>query len=242
MTELHDQLCKIGFPCGDAGCFQRLVEPDLLRGHGFDLDDLVNGLAANKINDDSVGLVGVASPMHHAASGDHGRFQLRKVIRQVRHRVNLELTARFAQLLPIRELGDDLSPFGADRGRRLAEVAPQLRVSEGAPCGDRELLLAAQVANSASGAGGGMAGNPSITGVFTAPGPRRVAARICARWSVFAPARIRDSPPPMCIRQELSPAVQISAPVSKTLRILSASMAVDVSAFLIANVPPKPQH
>ena len=46
----------------------------------------------------------------------------------------------------------------------------------------------------------------------------------------------------MCIRQELSPAVQISAPVSRTLRILSASIAVDVSEFLIANVPPKPQH
>ena len=33
MTELHDQLCEIGFECGDAGCLQRLVEPDFLRGH-----------------------------------------------------------------------------------------------------------------------------------------------------------------------------------------------------------------
>ena len=56
------------------------------------------------------------------------------------------------------------------------------------------------------------------------------------------PAFSRDSPPPMCIRQELSPAVQTSARVASTLRILSASMAVDTSAFLTANVPPKPQH
>ena len=46
----------------------------------------------------------------------------------------------------------------------------------------------------------------------------------------------------MCIRQELSPAVHTSARVASTLRILSASMAVEVSAFLTANVPPNPQH
>ena len=36
--------------------------------------------------------------------------------------------------------------------------------------------------------------------------------------------------------------MQISAPVSSTLRILSASIAVEVSAFLTANVPPNPQQ
>ena len=46
----------------------------------------------------------------------------------------------------------------------------------------------------------------------------------------------------MCMRHELSAAAQYSAPVSSTQRILSESMAIEVSAFLIANVPPKPQH
>ena len=73
-------------------------------------------------------------------------------------------------------------------------------------------------------------------------GCSRVEARIWARCTVRVPARIRDRPPPMCIRQELSPAVQTSAPVSSTCRILSASIAVEVSAFLIAKVPPNPQH
>ena len=57
-----------------------------------------------------------------------------------------------------------------------------------------------------------------------------------------AGARAQDSPPPMCIRQDASPAVPTSAPVDSTCRILSASIAVEVSAFLSANVPPKPQH
>jgi hypothetical protein len=44
------------------------------------------------------------------------------------------------------------------------------------------------------------------------------------------------------MRHELSPAVSTCARVSRTLRILSASIAVDVSAFFSANVPPNPQH
>ncbi len=46
----------------------------------------------------------------------------------------------------------------------------------------------------------------------------------------------------MCIKHEESPAVQTSAPVSSTCRILSASIAVEVSAFLTAKVPLTPQH
>ena len=46
----------------------------------------------------------------------------------------------------------------------------------------------------------------------------------------------------MCIRQDESPAVSTSAPVRVTQRILSASIAADVSAFFSANVPPNPQH
>ena len=46
----------------------------------------------------------------------------------------------------------------------------------------------------------------------------------------------------MCIRQELSADVQTSAPVSSRWRSLSESIAIEVSAFLTANVPPKPQH
>ncbi len=46
----------------------------------------------------------------------------------------------------------------------------------------------------------------------------------------------------MCIRQEESPAVQTSAPVPVTWASLSFSIAEEVSAFLIAKVPPKPQQ
>jgi len=56
------------------------------------------------------------------------------------------------------------------------------------------------------------------------------------------PARWRSSAPPMCIRQEVSTAVHTSARVPSTSRSLSPSIAIEVSAFLTANVPPNPQH
>ena len=60
--------------------------------------------------------------------------------------------------------------------------------------------------------------------------------------AVRTPVRWRESAPPMCIRHELSAAQTTSAPVSSTARTLSASIADETSAFLTANVPPKPQH
>ena len=46
----------------------------------------------------------------------------------------------------------------------------------------------------------------------------------------------------MCIRHELSALAHTSAPVSRIVRTLSVSIAIEVSAFLTANVPPNPQH
>jgi hypothetical protein len=62
--------------------------------------------------------------MHNAAAGGHSRFQLGKVIGQLRHSVDLELATGLAQFLPVGQFGNDLSPFGPDSRRGLAEVAP----------------------------------------------------------------------------------------------------------------------
>ena len=53
----------------------------------------------------------------------------------------------------------------------------------------------------------------------------------------------RDRPPPMCVRQELSAATTISAPVSTDpRRTCRRAWRPETSAFFSANVPPKPQH
>ena len=55
-------------------------------------------------------------------------------------------------------------------------------------------------------------------------------------------APVTPERPPICMRQELSVAVQTWAWVSRTHATLSASIATDTSAFFSAKVPPKPQH
>ena len=56
------------------------------------------------------------------------------------------------------------------------------------------------------------------------------------------PSPRRRSPPPMCIRHELSQAQTPSAPEATIAASFSSSIALETSAFLTANVPPKPQH
>src|SRR5205085_7696291 len=91
------------------------------------------------------------------------------------------------------------------------------------------------------GHGGGHAGTAGWV-VWLGDTASSVDARISARCTVRVPERSRDSPPPMCIRQLASPALQTSAWVESTLAILSVSIAVEVSAFFTAKVPPNPQH
>ena len=166
------------------------------------------------------------------ALGDpgHDRVRLGAVARPVhdaagaRHR-RLELLELLGQrrqraLLDRRPAVAQRLPVGqlADRRRRLARIVgvalPRLRRS----CASCSVSRAA-------------AGKPFIP---APPGSRRGAprARRCAARRA----------PPMCIRHELSADVQTSARVSSTLRSLSESIAIEVSAFLTANVPPKPQH
>ena len=216
VTELHDQLSKIGFESCDANRLQCLVESDLLGGHGLDLDHLIHTFGADQIDHLCVGLLSVPGPVHDAAARGHRRFQLGKVIRQMRHGVDLQLATRLAQLLPVRKFGNDLSPFGPDRCCCLAEVAPQLGVGEHSPGRRRELLFTPKVANTPRGRRRDFGHAQHHRRAHSTRAFSRVAARICARWTVLAPARSRDRPPPICIRQELSPAVQISAPVSST--------------------------
>src|SRR6185437_16835725 len=165
-------------------------------------------------------------------------LQLGQVVAEVAHRVRLDRPAGLTQLLPVRQLGHHGGAFGPDRGGGLAEVAAELGVGQRLARRHRERLVAAQVADPAGRGGDAQERRHIIASLAGAALPSRVEARISARWRVRVPALSRDSPPPICIRQELSPAVQTSARVASTERILSASIAVDTSAFLTANVPP----
>ena len=161
-------------------------------------------------------------------------FQLLQVAVEMRECVRLDRAPGLPKLLPVRQFADYPGPLGPDRRGGLGQVAPQLAVAKRLPRRHRKRIVAAQVPNPR-----GAVGSPRNV---LDEASSLVEARISARCTVLTPVFSRDSPPPMCIRHELSPAVQYSAPVASTLRILSASTAVDTSAFFTANVPPNPQH
>ena len=138
-----------------------------------------------------------------------------QVLGEAGHGGGLDRPAGLAQLLPVGQLGDDARPAWRGscgwRGRGCAaagrRAAPRGR-RRGTDC------VAAQVPD-AAGRGGSRHG-PRNVGGHRAPPARSTgagsrlprAARISARCTVRVPARSRDRPPPMCIRQDESPAVQ----------------------------------
>src|ERR687894_732235 len=134
----------------------------------------------------------------------------------------------------LRDAGDDavrlagVGPLAPDSLGGLAEVAAELGVAQ---------ALAGRDLEGRGRAGGEGVGRFGLRGHLSS-----VVASISARWTVPTPACRRLRPPPMCMRQELSPAAQTSASVSRTRLSLSPSIAAEVSAFFTANVPPNPQH
>ena len=94
--------------------------------------------------------------------------------------------------------------LGADGRGGVAQVVPQLRV------GQRVVRPRPGTARSAAQVSRAPTPLGRPRNVTT---PSSVAARISARCRVRVPACSRPSPPPMCIRQDASPAAQTSAPV-----------------------------
>ena len=116
---------------------------------------------------------------------------------------------------------DDGQPLVPDGPGGVAEVGPQLGVAELAAGGFREGLVFVQVADAEDRQGrhpqecaAHRAVLPVVrrTSPETAAGFSRVLARISAKCIVVTPLPCRDSPPPMCIRQDASPPAQRSAP------------------------------
>ena len=62
---------------------ERLVEVDLLGGHGLDLDHLVHAVALGDARDDGAGLLGVAGPVDGHPAGLQRGLELEQVLVQV---------------------------------------------------------------------------------------------------------------------------------------------------------------
>jgi len=71
VAQLYDQLRQVRLIRRDARRLQRLVEPDLARGHRLDLDHLSYLAARNQADHDAIGLRRIPGPVHHPAGRLH---------------------------------------------------------------------------------------------------------------------------------------------------------------------------
>src|SRR5215471_12294987 len=176
--------------------------------------------------DDLARFVRIIRPMYLAAGFGDVAFKLLQIQVEIAHEMRFDGACGGAQFFPVRQLADNVVSLVADHMRRMAHVVAQLAVFQRAACGLLERGRLSGFAN----ANAHTNGSPSVDASTSA---------ICA---VLTPVRPRCSAPKICMRQELSVATHNSAPVSRMVRTLSASMAWEVSAFLTEKVPPKPQH
>ena len=170
---------------------------------------------ARDVGDDRVRLGRVARPVHVAAR------RLRppprtasEVLVEAREHVGLDRAARLAELLPVGQL--------ARRRARASRGSCRSRCG-----GSRRSCAFASSSRAASGKRSRHRRREDLGEVHRA-------ARAAPR---------RERPPPICSRHELSTrGADLGAASPRSRAHLSASIALDVSAFLTANVPPKPQH
>ena len=214
--ELADQLGEVGLDDVDPGRRQRARSARSRRSSATSPSrPRARRSPATSSATIAVRLLGVARPVHVSPGALDRLLELEEVVVEVAEHSLLERAAGLAQLLPVRPLGDDRRALAADRVRGVARC-----------CG------AAAVARAPRARRGGEARR------FTPS-----AARISARWAVRTPApHPRERAADVHQARVVGRGADLGARCRGCSRTLSPRIAVDVSAFLTANVPPNPQH
>ena len=218
--ELDDQLGQVGLDRVDARASQRVVQADLVGRIDLTLTTSRapwRGARCRRRSRSPRPRRAPSAPSPPARL--HRRLELLEVgsgsWRSVRALIAAPASRSASQS---RQLGDHGPRRGADRRRGLGAGCAR-------SCGVRSASRAA--------AGKGRRSGPHARA--SRPGSRPGAP--CARRPAAGAARRRCASGTIC-RPRCRPRRRVEA----RARILSASIAIEVSAFLTANVPPKPQH
>src|SRR6185437_5119723 len=226
VPDLDDVFTEIGFDRCDAVSFEMVVDAHLFADHRLALGDGRGAEVAADGEHRFVGLGGVAAPMHLSAVGDHLLLEGFEIEVEMRQRVLLDGHRLLAQLLPFGQLRHRV---GAALGKASAQIdhrALQIGIAE------RMARVGFE------GAAGRLHAPPSGSPSAGPATPASTSA-MC-RTLVRSPAR--SSLPAMLSRQPMSPASSVSAPEARMLPVFSSTILSEMSPYLIAKVPPKPQQ
>ena len=205
--QLDDVFAQVGLINVDALCLQHVVQAQLLGHHGLALGNGAHAGVARNLGHDGVGLLSVGGEVHLPAGRHHVLFQHRQVAVQVGDGVLFDATRLLAPAFPHlrRNFRNGLPPRAVKSAAGTAQRLPQLGIlHRRLRC--RHKLPCRHFRHS-------QPDSPS---------------RICATCFTATGRFRRLTAPPMCIRQPMSQAATVSAPLASIDSILSANICSDM--------------
>src|SRR5215469_872585 len=226
VPDLDEVFAEIGFNRRDAVGFEIVVDPHLLADHRLALGDGLGIEAAADGEHGFVGFSGVSAPVHLSAVGDHFLLEGFEIEIEMRQRVLLDRHRLLAQLLPFGQLRHRVRAALGESAAQIDHRALQIGIAE------RMVRVGLEGA-------AGCLHVPSPGSPSAGPATPASTSATC-RTLVRSPAR--SSLPAMLSRQPMSPASKVSAPAARMLPVFSSTILSEMSPYLIAKVPPKPQQ
>src|SRR5215469_2655713 len=222
-SQLEDEFGEIRLKDANTVGLESRIQFDLCGGHRFDLDDVLCLHVTQQTDYDTSCLIRVGGPMHVTARRSQLPFKLLKVGIEMLERFPPNGSTGAPECLPVRLLRNQQRSFALNHVGCMSYVLAQLRVVQQLCRRTGKRLRLARVDRDQA---------------HREASDARISAMCIVRTGEFP----RCSLPCMCIRQELSHAVQTSASVLKTAPSFSSSIAVETAAFFTAKVPPNPQQ
>ena len=182
MCELNDVLAEIRFDYLHARRFKRIVQVRLFSRHALAFDNRARTAIASEFADDRVCFGRINRPVDHRAALLGVRDERLEIAIQVQQRFVFDCARVSAQIFPVAQSGRGFESLFAEQRRRVTKGAAQLNVRQ---CGLRILAkrFAAEVIHE------------SVV---------REASN-SARCMTFTLDPLRESRPPICIKQLASP-------------------------------------
>src|SRR3990170_5297741 len=231
--QLHDIFAEIGLNHLDLRGLEMGVESDLLRHHRLAFGDKLGARLLAERENNGAGVGCGRRVVHRSAALGHLALIGIEIEIEMGERVVLDGAGFLAERVELGQL----------RSRRFA-------LDDEAALDVLERLLQRSVGERMGGVG--LEVLPSVFHRLALPqrpcrgaamaGSSVMPASTSATWRTSTSARSRASLPAICIRQPRSPASTVEAPVPTMSRTLASRMAVEMSGYLTAKVPPKPQQ
>src|SRR5262249_38599711 len=132
--KLEDELTQVSFHRTDGGCFESVVELDLLAHHGLRLHHFAGACVLGDLEDNRACFLGRRCPMDFAAAPLEVVNKLLEVMVEMVQRLALDFAGAIAQALEAGNFRHRLQAIGIETKGGRAKSFLQMRIAEGLFC------------------------------------------------------------------------------------------------------------